>query len=93
AQTILQGDGVHPAVEYPRGSAPYNCGAWDHNSNWCANDGPADQSDFLHNEGDVVVFWDGHAKWLSYGTVHDVWRWHYFRDNADPGIYCRANAP
>ena len=86
AQTIMTGDGAHPAVEYPRGLAPFNCGAW-RTGGWCDNDGIADESDFVHNGGDVCAFWDGHVKWLGYGTLKAAFDYHYKLSSVDIGIY------
>lgn len=86
ASTVMTGDGVHPAVEYPRGLAPYNCGAW-RSDGWCANDGIADERDFLHNAGNVCAFWDGHVKWLGYGTLKAAFEYHYRWSTRDIGIY------
>ena len=90
AQVILFGDGVHSAVEYPRGMAAYDCGAcadWII-GRWCARskfDGP---SEFPHNEGNNVAFFDGHVKWLGYGKLMQICEWHY-RGGPDPGYYTK----
>jgi hypothetical protein len=68
AETVMTNDGVHPAVDGARGIAPFNCGAFV-TGGWCDNDGVATEASFVHNGGDNVVFFDGHAKWLNFNTL------------------------
>ena len=64
ASTVLFGDGVHPAVEYPRGAFPLRCAAASCQGlpngfgDWVANYS-------IHNGGNNVAFMDGHAKWIG----------------------------
>ncbi|MGC9316528.1 MAG: prepilin-type N-terminal cleavage/methylation domain-containing protein [Armatimonadota bacterium] len=95
AQTTMMGDGVHPAVEYPRGICPRVCGAWESEwrSGWCARSGiPEDDDDWVHNGGDVIGFWDGHAKWYPWRKLQQAhyfyaWKRGYLGSQPDPGIY------
>jgi prepilin-type N-terminal cleavage/methylation domain-containing protein/prepilin-type processing-associated H-X9-DG protein len=66
--TIMTNDGVHPAVSGARGMAPGDCGGLS-TGGWCDNDGIATADDFVHNGGDNCVFFDGHAKWMSFGAL------------------------
>jgi len=89
ADTIMLGDGVHPAVEFPRGMAPLLCRA----GNPTCGTYPGDPTDnhFLHNDGDNIVFYDGHAKWIGRGKLIHVAYWHYGLRTDDPGIYTKAS--
>jgi prepilin-type processing-associated H-X9-DG protein len=68
SQTAMTNDGVHPAVDGARGCAPGDCGGFT-TGGWCDNDGVATEADFLHNGGDNVVMWDGHAKWYQFNSL------------------------
>jgi prepilin-type N-terminal cleavage/methylation domain-containing protein/prepilin-type processing-associated H-X9-DG protein len=90
AQTARLGDGRHPAVDLPRGMAPKACrvgnpacssGSWRE---------PRD-SDFLHNGGDNVSFYDGHAKWLPWSKLYGAAHYRYNLTTADPGLYFEAS--
>ena len=63
AGTILTNDGVHPAVDGKRGAVPTKCRGFDP-CQLPANL-PIIDSDFPHNGGSNVAFWDGHAKWVN----------------------------
>jgi prepilin-type N-terminal cleavage/methylation domain-containing protein len=91
AQTIMLGDGAHPAVEFTRGMAPLLCRA---GNPTCATY-PGDPTDdhFLHNDGDNIVFYDGHAKWVSRGKLIHVAYYRYGLRTDDPGIYCLRQGP
>ncbi len=71
SSTIMTHDGVHPAVDGRRGIMTGNCGAYS-TSGWCTNSGVGTIDDFIHNQGDNVVFWDGHAKWIQGPTLWDA---------------------
>ena len=90
AQTAMTGDGVHPAVEYPRGLVPKLCRAGDPTCS-DASYRPPVESDWLHNGGDNIAFYDGHAKWLPAGQLMGAAHYHYGLTTSDPGIYFRRD--
>jgi prepilin-type N-terminal cleavage/methylation domain-containing protein/prepilin-type processing-associated H-X9-DG protein len=61
AGTILTNDGVHPAVDGYRGAVPAICRGF----NTCRTRDPV-ESDFPHNGGSNLCYWDGHAKWVRW---------------------------
>jgi prepilin-type N-terminal cleavage/methylation domain-containing protein len=89
AETAMLGDGVHPAVEYPRGLVPKLCRGW----RSCQTTQPS-ESDFLHNAGDNIGFYDGHAKWVGWQRCKEA---AYFHEASaaqratmpSPGVYFR----
>ena len=83
--TALNSDGVHPAVELPRGIVPTVCAAW----NACSS-AVITSDHFLHSGGNNIVFYDGHAKWTNWQTCKAGYDYHYGRTTVDPGIYFRA---
>ncbi|HIE53443.1 MAG TPA: DUF1559 domain-containing protein [Armatimonadetes bacterium] len=98
AGMVLFGDGVHPAVEYCRGAAPYDCGfCRDYlGGRWCARskwDPAHGEREFTHSGGNNVAFFDGHVKWINWKTLQAVCEWQYtsaWRTQPPPGgIYTR----
>ncbi len=85
AQTAMLGDGVHPAVEYPRGIVPLSCRGWDP----CHTVEPT-QDHFLHNGGNNIVFYDGHAKWVGWMKCKEASDAHYGLIPTDPGLYFKC---
>ncbi len=72
AQTVMTGDGVHPAVPYPQGCTPGCCGAWRsvYRGGYCHDtDGDPEPDDMSHNQGNNCAFFDGHVKWLGFNTL------------------------
>ncbi|MEA3403208.1 MAG: DUF1559 domain-containing protein [Armatimonadota bacterium] len=88
AQTVRLGDGVHPAVEYPRGFAPNACKV---GNPTCSSGREPRETDFIHNGGDNVSFYDGHAKWINWRTLYGAAMYRYNLSTDDPGIYFEAN--
>ncbi|MBD3292375.1 MAG: prepilin-type N-terminal cleavage/methylation domain-containing protein [Armatimonadia bacterium] len=88
AQTVMTGDGCHPAVEYPRGATPDCCGAWRsiYQGGWCENSGAPEPGDMHHNEGNNVAFFDGHAKWYGFNTLKQASYYFDGQGGSDPGI-------
>lgn len=62
AESVLFGDGVHSAVEYPRGAWPLRCAA--------GCQGPFTEDYTIHNGFDNVAFVDGHVKAIR---LMDIW--------------------
>jgi prepilin-type N-terminal cleavage/methylation domain-containing protein/prepilin-type processing-associated H-X9-DG protein len=83
ASTPMHGDGVHPAVELPRGAFPNRCAAYGSlyvsPPAGCSSTDPplpANMGYWLnnftyHNQGDNVAFMDGHVKWMK---VDNIWQ-------------------
>jgi prepilin-type N-terminal cleavage/methylation domain-containing protein/prepilin-type processing-associated H-X9-DG protein len=65
AQCALTNDGTHPAVDGYRGAVPKKCRGF----NPCQTALPITESDFYHNGGSNIVFWDGHAKWMQFTAI------------------------
>lgn len=93
AQTIQLGDGAHPAVEFPRGMAPLYCRAGNPTCTSGSYRGDPTDRDMLHNDGDNISFYDGHAKWVGRGTLIHLAHYHYRTRTDDPGIYARLDGP
>ena len=64
AETILNNDGAHPAVNGYNGAVPKKCTGF----NPCNTTGVTDDM-FYHNGGDNTVFWDGHGKWFRWPVL------------------------
>jgi len=62
AESVMFGDGVHPAVEYPRGAWPKRCAA--------GCQGPFTDDYTIHNGLDNVAFMDGHVKAIK---LMNIW--------------------
>ena len=73
-RTILTGDGVHPAVEYPRGFVPMLCRGGNHT---CSSYTAPQRLHWLHNQGDNTVLYDGHCKYFSGKLLQSAAQLHY----------------
>ena len=73
-RTVLTGDGVHPAVEYPRGFVPMLCRG---GNPTCSSYTAPVASQWLHNQGDNAVLYDGHGKWFSSTQLKSAAELHY----------------
>ncbi|MGQ9732562.1 MAG: DUF1559 family PulG-like putative transporter [Candidatus Zipacnadales bacterium] len=90
AQLVLFGDGVHTAVEYPRGAVPFLCrGFRPLYDGSCPSAGAVTGAHFVHNEGNNVACFDGHVKWYGMRTMDSLTAWHYGASTADPGLYTK----
>jgi prepilin-type processing-associated H-X9-DG protein len=86
AETAMLGDGVHPAVEYPRGLVPVVCRGWA-----TCQTTPPGEKDFLHNGGNNMVMYDGHAKWANWMTLKAASDYHYGLSTTDAKLYFKNN--
>jgi len=91
-KTALLGDGVHPAVEYPRGIVPAKCQGWRDPSMGCpTGTGIVTPAMFWHGQGDNICYYDGHVSWFNWQRTRGATHHHFGVSTTDPGIYFREN--